>query len=257
MDFTLSKYHELIQAFLDSGYTILTFEEYCTLSIMPDKYVVLRHDIDKQPKQALRVAQLEHEMGVHATYYFRIVKPSFVPDIIRAVSALGMEIGYHYEDMSLCKGDAVAAKKHFEESLAALRSLAPIRTVCMHGAPMCHIDNKSLWQYADYHDYGIVGEPYFETDFALVFYLTDTGRRWDGSRYSFVDKVPMQQARWERNGWVYHTTDDILKALHEGSFPNQVLITTHPQRWHNEPLAWLYEYLRQNIVNVVKHILFH
>ena len=35
------------------------------------------------------------------------------PEIIRAIAALGHEIGYHYEDMSLCGGDIDAAWSHF------------------------------------------------------------------------------------------------------------------------------------------------
>ncbi len=36
---------------------------------------------------------------------------------------------------------------------------------------------------------GIIGEPYFDVDFSRVFYLTDTGRRWDGDAVSVRDKV--------------------------------------------------------------------
>ena len=41
----------------------------------------------------------------------------------------------------------------------------------------------------DYRDYGIIAEPYFDVDFDEVFYLTDTGRRWDGDSVSVRDKV--------------------------------------------------------------------
>ena len=50
----------------------------------------------------------------------------------------------------------------------------------MHGSPMSRWDSRLLWKYYDYHDFGIVGEPYFDMNFDEVLYLTDTGRRWDG-----------------------------------------------------------------------------
>ncbi len=255
MDFTLSKYKSLLQSFIGAGYAILTYEQYCKRSSLPDKFVILRHDIDRLPSQALRVAELEHKLSVHSTYYFRIVKQSNNPDIIRSIADKGMEIGYHYEDLSLCHGDWQKAEKHFAESLDYFRGFYPVCTVCMHGVPASHIDNKTLWQHTDYHRFGIIGEPYLNTDFNDVFYLTDTGRCWDGYKVSVRDKVPQQQAMWVKNSWVYHTTDDLVNALRNGTFPAHVLLTTHPQRWHNRVGYWLYEWLCQHIVNAVKYVL--
>ena len=47
------------------------------------------------------MAELEAQMGVKASYYFRIGKGSNQPECIKRIAALGHEIGYHYEDMSL------------------------------------------------------------------------------------------------------------------------------------------------------------
>ncbi len=254
MDFTLSKYQDLLQALTGAGYAILTYEQYCERGLLPDKFVILRHDIDRLPSQALRVAELEHGLSVCSTYYFRIVKQSNNPGIIRAIAAKGMEIGYHYEDLSLCHGDWKKAEKHFTESLDYFRRFYPVRTICMHGVPASRIDNKMLWQHIDYHQFGIIGEPYLDTGFNDVFYLTDTGRCWDGYKVSVRDKVPQQQAVWEANGWIYHTTDDIIHAIQDGTFPPRVLLTTHPQRWHSRVGYWLYEWLRQYIVNAVKYV---
>lgn len=256
-DFTLSKYKELLQELIGAGYNAITYADYCTLPVLPDKYVILRHDIDKQPLQALQFAKIDEDLGVKATYYFRIVKQSNNPSVIRAIADMGMEVGYHYEDMSICKGNWQQANRHFQESIAYIRKYYPVRTICVHGAPRSRIDNKTLWEHADYHDYGVIGEPYFDTDFNTVFYLTDTGRRWDGYRFSFIDKIPQQQSLWTEKGWVYHHTDDIITALRNNTFPPRILLTTHPQRWHNELWAWMYEWGRQHLVNVIKYILFH
>ena len=59
----------------------------------------------------------------------------------------------------------------------------------MHDSPLSKYDNRLLWKYYNYRDYGIIGEPYFDIDFNDVFYLTDTGRRWDGEKVSVRDKV--------------------------------------------------------------------
>ena len=86
MDFTLSKYKKLCLALLDSGYTSLTFYSYLTGKQKSKniKLVVLRHDIDRKLGNALRMAVLEHELGIQSTYYFR-VPHAFKPDIIKKI----------------------------------------------------------------------------------------------------------------------------------------------------------------------------
>jgi hypothetical protein len=59
----------------------------------------------------------------------------------------------------------------------------------MHGSPLSRWDSRLLWSRYDYREFGIIGEPYFDVDFDEVLYLTDTGRRWDGERFSVRDKV--------------------------------------------------------------------
>ena len=35
-------------------------------------------------------------------------------------------------------------------------------------------------------------------------------------------------------------------------FPDKVMMTVHPQRWTDDPVAWTKELIAQNIKNVVK-----
>jgi hypothetical protein len=99
MDFTLSKYEELCLALLDSGYTALTVYSYLTGKQRNNKLVVLRHDIDRKPENAFRMAELEQGLGIQSTYYFRFPY-TFKPDIIGKIHDLGHEVGYHYEVLS-------------------------------------------------------------------------------------------------------------------------------------------------------------
>lgn len=257
MDFTLQKYKRLLQAFLDRQYGFVTFENYCQhkTDLDAERFVILRHDVDLKAGNSLATAQIEHSLGIQASYYFRVVPQSNKPEIIKAIANLGHEIGYHYEDMSICEGDTQKAIAHFERQLAYFRQFYPVKTICMHGAPRSRFDGKELWKSFDYHDYGIIGEPYFDVDFSRVFYLTDTGRRWDGFNVSLRDKVPVYQDEWVRRGLVYHSTDDIIRAVENGNFPKRLMMTTHPQRWTDQRGEWLWEYLLQSAKNVVKRLM--
>ena len=125
----------------------------------------------------------------------------------------------------------------------------------MHGAPTSKWDGKELWKQYDYRTVGIIGEPYLDTDFSDVFYLTDTGRYWDGYKVSVRDKIPGYQEEWTKKGLSWHTTKQLLEAIEKGLVPNHVMITTHPQRWTNKASEWHKERILQNTKNIIKRIL--
>ncbi len=198
----------------------------------------MRHDVDELADNALKMAQLEYGLGICATYSSRVVKQSNVPEVIWEIVDLGHEIGHHYEDMTICEGDTPNAFDHFKMQLAHFRQFYPVKTICMHGAPRSKYDDKDLWKAYNYYDMGIIGEPYFDVVFSKLFYLTDTGRRWDGFCVSARDKVPVYQDQWIAKGLVYHTTDDIIVALQKGTLPKCLMMTTHPHRWTDNLLPW-------------------
>ncbi len=257
MDFTLQKYREFLLGLIAANYSFFTFEEAVSnKSVIEDGgFAILRHDVDLKAENSLATAEIEHSLGIQATYFFRVVKQSNKPEIIKAIAAMGHEIGYHYEDMTLCQGDSEKAIKHFKEQLDYFRRFYPVKTICMHGAPRSKYDGRDLWRKYDYHDFGIIGEPYFDVDFSQVFYLTDTGRRWDGFNVSVRDKIPVYQDQWVEKGWVYHTTNDIIRAVGSGTLPKQLMITTHPQRWTDAKGAWLMEAGMQSVKNLVKRMM--
>ena len=256
-DFTLKKYAELLQDLKKGGYRFLTFEQYCLEkeSLNDVRFVILRHDVDLKAENSLATAKIEHSLGLIASYYFRVVEQSNKPEIMKAIAEMGHEIGYHYEDMAICGGNAEKAVEHFEKQLAYFRRFYPVKTICMHGAPRSKFDGRDLWKQYDYHAFGIVGEPYFDVDFSKVFYLTDTGRRWDGFNVSLRDKVPVYQDEWIRQGLVFHSTDDIIDAVEKEKLPRRLMMTTHPQRWTDRREEWLKEKAAQSTKNMVKGLM--
>ena len=258
-DFSLDIYRTLLETLQTQGYKLIGYADYLKKTndqrpMTNDKYVILRHDVDARPANSLKTAQIEHALGAKATYYFRCGKESNNPEIIRSIVKLGHEIGYHYEDMSLCGGDAQKAWAHFQTWLNYFRQYYAVETICMHGAPTSQYDSKDLWKTADYKTLGIIGEPYMDTDFNDVFYLTDTGRCWDGYKVSVRDKIPAHQDEWTKAGLTWHTTPELLQAIKNNRLPNHVMITTHPQRWTNNKAAWWKELLLQKTKNIIKRI---
>ncbi len=250
-DFTIDIFGQLLEASIAEGYRFMTFENFLVKRTLPPKTIIMRHDVDRKPHNASVTAQIEKELGIQASYYFRIVNKSYDAAIIKAIAEMGHEIGYHYEDLVLAKGDFNQAIKSFEGNLKKLRALYPIKTICMHGSPLSRWDNRRLWETFDYRDFGIMGEPYFDVDFTRVLYLTDTGRRWDWAAASVRDRV---ESNLNRDSGI-RTTYDLIDALKNHRLPDQIMINIHPQRWDNAYLPWGKQLLLQNTKNILKKII--
>jgi hypothetical protein len=191
---------------------------------------------------------------------------SFDVPVMRRLHELGHEVGYHYECMDACslprkgydsddEGWAAMvdmAYEDFRANLERMREVVPVRTAAMHGSPRSRFNNLDIWKRHDYRELGIIGEPYLDIDFSDVFYLTDTGRRWDGASVSVRDKVVSGFSGPE---FVFRSTSEIIAAAEQGRLPSRIMINMHPQRWTDSYGPWLKELVWQNMKNVVKGFL--
>lgn len=240
MDFTIEKYHNLLEA------------------LRKHKEHRIKHDVDLRPKYALRMAEVEAAMNIQSTYYFRSLHFESHNEVIKAIINLGHRAGYHYESLTTCNGNMDAAYEDFCRNLEKLRKIAPITTACAHGSPRSRWNSQDIWKQYDIHSLGIEYEPMLDTDFSSTLYLTDTGRRWDGCRVSVRDKVPTFQKRWKKEGLSFHTTNDIIHAINNINHPihqYNLLINTHPQRWMPFGIYWIKEALLQRTKNIAKRLI--
>jgi hypothetical protein len=254
MDFTLHIYEELLRSLLENGYQFVPFEKY-NLQAVHAKTVILRHDVDIRPANSYKTALIEKSLGIEGTYYFRIVKQSFIEKYIKKIAALGHEIGYHYEDLALANGDIEKAIQLFEMHLKRFANLYPVKTICMHGSPLSRYDNRLLWQKYRYTDFGNLSEPYFDIDFSQVLYLTDTGRRWDGDKVSVRDKAPKSVSAPLSDAYKFKTTTDIIEAARLGRLPDKIMLNFHPQRWSDDMVGWSKELILQGLKNQLKRVI--
>lgn len=245
MDFTLKKYRYLLQTLKDAGYEFYTFEAYL-LNKPISKFIILRHDIDKNPYNALKIAELESSLNIKSSFYFRIADSVFNAEIVLKIKNMGHEIGYHYRDLVDNKGDVKAAIQSFSNHLQQMREIVAINTITMDGCPLSKYDNHRLWDDYDYRNFGIIGDSHFDIDYTKVLYLTDTGRCWNAKNTNKRDKVGVKQIN------DFRTTNDIIQALKSEKLADAVLINAHPQRWTDNLSEWLFELVYQNFKNIIK-----
>ena len=104
----LNLYSRLMDNLKDNQYQCYTINNFNTLInnsvTFHNRVLILRHDVDTDPKTAWKIAKIEHEHGFHSTYYFRLCTAN--EKYINLISEMGHEVSYHYEEIG------TFAKKH-------------------------------------------------------------------------------------------------------------------------------------------------
>lgn len=220
IDFTFNIFTEILKTFKSCEYEILPILN--SKLTNHKKVLFLRHDVDRFPLQTLIMSRMEANNNISSTFYFRILPSVFKPEIISEVVAHGHEIGYHYEDLSLCGGNLKESIEHFERSLEKLRKFYPVKTICMHGSPLSKWDNKTIWQHYDYKKYGILADTSLDIDYEKVFYISDNGRAWNRTSVSVRDKVVSSFDIPIKNS--FH----LIEMIRQGRLPDKIMINAHP-----------------------------
>jgi len=244
-DFTLEKYEELCTTLLNNGYRTITVCDY--INELPHKgFCILRHDVDRRPQNALRMAELENGLGITSTYYFRYPY-TFRPEVVSKIAGMGHEIGYHYETLAKASGDYGRAIRMFEHELEEMRKTADVRTICMHGRPLSKHDNRDLWKVEDFRRFGLVAEAYLSIK--NVRYFSDTGRSWNGKN-NMRDFLCGQT-----NGSVsVDKTDEFIEYIKRQK-PDRLYIVAHPERWSAGILGLGQSYMKDLLFNIGKRML--
>lgn len=235
---------------LEKKIDFYTFSDFIENNNNIENFILIRHDIDRKPYNALRMAKMEKEMGIKSTYYFRHKEHTFLPEVIKNIQELGHEIGYHYENLSDSNGDMPTALKDFETKLGSFRKLVPVKTISMHGRPLKKIDNRDMWK--DNKEFlnkcNVIGEVYLDVDYENIAYINDTGRNWSQGRSNIRDKVNSKIIADFNNNM---ELEDFLK----NNKNNKIVFQTHPERWSNSYFEWLMQLLKDTGINIIKSMI--
>lgn len=251
-DFTLKAYRNYLEALQHNGFCFVRFDQFFTSSELPSRMCIVRHDVDRKPKNALRMAVLESEIGIVSSYYFRMKKSSYNLPVMKEIFMLNHEIGYHYETLSDTGGNKERAFELFIENLNLFRKNFPIKTISMHGKPFSPYDNRALWIDERYgklkKELNILGELYLDIDYSDIAYINDTGRNWTSSKSNRRDKV---------NSGIkteFANSNDLLSYLREKPH-SKIIFQIHPERWNDKIIDWAVQFSKDHIINLMKHVL--
>ena len=134
-DFTTAHYRDLLRL-AQQSYEFRTYSDF----EIGAPHVLWRHDVDISPQRAVRLAEIEAEEGVVATYFIRLHSEFYnfwdarIVSAFKRVAFLGHELGLHFE----VGFDRDHQTDRFEERLLSEANLVeevfgrPVKAFSMH-----------------------------------------------------------------------------------------------------------------------------
>jgi hypothetical protein len=224
------EYRALLESAREAGYDLVSLEEWLLGGhrLPRQRVMLLRHDVDQHPRSVVPIADIESELGVSSTWYFRWRTAS--APLIAELRRRGSAVGLHYETLTrqvllreqvpareLARLQA-AARDVLRGEIAAFASRhGPIRSVCPHGdSRVPGVENADLLLGQDWPSFGIEADAHLGMrDHELGAWMTDRSAA-DG-------------------GW--RAGCDPETVIGDGVSP--ILCLVHPNNWASGPGLWL------------------
>jgi hypothetical protein len=236
----LASYAALLQHALERGYAVLPVGEWGgghgAAGGPASRVIVLRHDIDTDPRTAARMFAIDMQLDIRSSYFFRL--GTLDMRLMGKITAAGGEASYHYEELATiikrrrlrtraqalsCLPEARAA---FARNIDRLRGTTglPMRVVASHG----DVANRRL----GVNNWEILADPAFRAQVGVTVeaYDADLLARLP---VRFTDTLHPQ----------YWDPASPVAAIDSAQPAIQVLV--HPRHWRTDPGGNLLDDLRR------------
>ncbi len=179
--FTFDQYKELLEQLLQQSYSFKGFGD-----VINPQTVLLRHDVDWSPRKAVRLAEIEADLGIKSTYLFLLSSPFYnvmnaeAREQIAQIRDLGHDIGLHFSTHQYFTSEPTGQDGHAppdrrlvatvneEREILELLIDEPINVVSFHNPPEW-LFGKSFDEYIS---------TYEERFFDEIVYRADSNQRW-------------------------------------------------------------------------------
>jgi hypothetical protein len=237
---SFTEYDAILRTALEHSYQILTLESFIATP-SPSPTLILRHDIDNNPRAALDFAAIEESHGARATYFFRL--NTWDDRVIARLAGQGHEIGYHFEETA-----TFAKARHIRDKLLLLDHYDQIRAQFCNN--LNYLRSKSGLKLTAVASHG---------DFANM--LLNLGNRQAISDPKFREACNIAYEAYDKEipaAYGVHISDgDSLRPYSPYSPLVQIekresfLFLSHPRWWKTDPLSNIGSDLRMSFERLV------
>lgn len=197
-------YSDCMRRAQEQGYAIRPFRDIESIA-GNERFIILRHDIDRTMGRALGIARLEHSLGIRATYFVRLHASTYnifeyrVYQALKEILALGHEIGVHFEAIDFAHifpredpKDVFLREKKILETVLNI----PVYSAAAHGehtsAGTNH--NRSFFINTPKEEVGIRYNAYDPEFTREIKYISDSFGMWrENCMCNYIGKEPRLQ----------------------------------------------------------------
>jgi hypothetical protein len=186
--FRLIHYEYCLRSAKEKGYSIALMKDHKNKTKGP--VILLRHDVDSDPDQALNFSGIEKNLGIKATYFFRVHSKDNLFDLknYRAIKQIlkdGHEIGLHAEtDFASLFGEPELAMLSRDKAVLEAVIGGQISGICMH-EPTRSVKRLGT---SDIKALGFEYDAYDPRFLKAFKYISDSSCRWrEGCMCQFIE----------------------------------------------------------------------
>ena len=231
----LEDYRSFLECALRWGYSIIPVEKFWELTVAGSRvpsgrYLILRHDVDTDPRTAERFWEIEQTLGVCGSYYFRL--STLHPRLMVKMAGSGVEVSYHYEELStfvkrngLMKAADIYARlpeirAQFAKNIERLRKLTGLgmRVVAAHG--------DFVNRYLGIYNTLVLDDAELRRELAIRLEAYDDA-------YLRLLQRRLTDAGYPR----YWATVSPQEAMQQQPVPEVIAVLVHPKHWHARAMA--------------------
>lgn len=213
----------------------------------PDcNYIIFKHDVETNVKNALRMAEIEYKWGHFGSYYVQAYLLEDKKNIVmlQKMQNMGHEISYHYDVMDANGGDISAAMIDFEAKCDLFEKNGfHLVTICQHGNPI--VERKGYTSNRDFFRNEIVKDKFPNmTDIMVDFkekafegteylYFSDAGRKFK----LIYDPINNDLLPSDDKNIPFDNLDLLWNFVEEKN--TNAIISTHPHRWFRSRVKYI------------------
>ncbi len=254
MIFVYKKWDEFCKKLAQKNLFSITAKSYMNID-SAQKNFVLKHDVETNPANALKMAKIEHKYGHKGSYYVQayLLEKQENVSVLKEIQNLGHEVTYHHDVMDSSSGDIEKAKSEFQKNVDIFKKNGfDVVTVCQHGNPV--IERNGYTSNRDFfRDKTVRG--IYPGIYDIMVNYPDHAKKYDyysdaGKKFNLIyDPVNNDIIKSDEKNIPYKNLDELFETLVKSK--NNFIISTHPHRWMSSTVKYVF---KDMIFKVVKRV---